>query len=82
VRQQPPSELSESQASRSLARKSVLRSLCGRHGDFRLVEAMVVEAVEPARTFREAHGRGRRRLRIIKVAEHASALHRKGRRSP
>jgi hypothetical protein len=82
VGQEPPSELSESQASRGLARKSVLRSLCAGHGDLRFVEARVVEPDEPARTFREAHGTRRRRLRIVKVAQHASARDRKGRRSP
>jgi len=82
VGQQPPSELSESQASRALARKSVLRSLCTGHGDLRFVEARVVEPDEPARTVREAHGTRRRRLRLVKVAPHASARDRKARRSP
>jgi hypothetical protein len=81
VGQQPPSELSESQASRALARKRVLRSLCTGHGDFRFVEARVVEPDEPARTVREAHGTPRRRLRLVKVAQHASARARKVRRS-
>jgi len=56
VGQEPPSELSESQASRALTCKCVLRSLCTGHGDFRLVGAMVVEPDDPARTVREAHG--------------------------
>lgn len=54
--QEPPIELSENQASRALTRKSVLRSLCTGHGDFRVLEAMVVEPDDPARTVREARG--------------------------
>jgi len=78
VGQESPIELSESQASRALTRKSVLRSLGTGHGNFRLVGAMVVEPDDPARTVREARGpltdtfassRSPARARAIRKAE-------------
>ena len=82
VGQEAPIELSESQASRALAPKSVLPSLCIGHGDFRVVEAMVVEPDDAGANRPRGAWDARRRLRKVKVAKHPSARDRKGRRSP